>query len=157
MKKMKMIGAASAVMLLAACTGTTTTSAPNQTVGTVVGAVAGGIVGNQVGSGSGRAVATAVGIVAGGLIGNQIGASLDEQNRIRAQQAEYRALQTGQTTYWRDPAGKPYYGEVVPGRTYQAPTGSVCKEYTHTVYIEGRAEVLTGSACRQPDGTWQPV
>ena len=154
--KKAILASFAALTLLTACTGNTYTAAPNQTTGTLVGAVAGGIIGNQIGQGTGNAVATAIGIVAGGLIGNQIGASLDEQNRQRALQAEYRALQTGQTTYWRDPAGDPYYGEVVPGRTYQT-SGNVCREYTPTVYINGNPEVLTGSACRRPDGTWAPV
>jgi surface antigen len=153
----KAICGIAAMAMLAACTGTNGyVSAPNQTIGTVAGAVAGGVIGNQIGGGRGNTVATAVGIVAGGLIGNQIGASLDQQNQARAQQAEYRALQTGQTTYWRDPAGKPYYGEVVPGRTYQNATNT-CREYTHTVYINGQPEVLTGNACRRSDGTWAPV
>ncbi|HSH95982.1 MAG TPA: glycine zipper 2TM domain-containing protein [Roseimicrobium sp.] len=41
-------------------------------VGTVIGAVAGGILGNQIGGGSGKAVATAAGVVAGGVIGNKV-------------------------------------------------------------------------------------
>ena len=151
----KIWGSFAALMLLVGC-GMGATSAPNQTTGTVVGAVAGGLIGSTIGGGTGRTVATAIGIVAGGLIGNQLGAALDEQNRQRAMQAEYRALQTGQTTYWRDPQGRPYYGEVAPGRTFQS-SGNVCREYTHTVYVDGRPEVLTGSACRRADGTWAPV
>jgi outer membrane lipoprotein SlyB len=41
-------------------------------VGTVGGAVVGGIVGHQIGSGSGNAVATVLGAVGGGLAGNAI-------------------------------------------------------------------------------------
>lgn len=41
-------------------------------VGTVIGAIAGGLAGRQVGSGSGRDVATVAGAVAGGYAGSRI-------------------------------------------------------------------------------------
>lgn len=44
----------------------------NVGVGTVGGAVVGGLLGNQVGGGSGRALATAAGVVGGALAGNQM-------------------------------------------------------------------------------------
>ncbi len=41
-------------------------------IGTVLGAIAGGVLGHQVGGGRGRDVATAGGAIVGGLLGNQI-------------------------------------------------------------------------------------
>ena len=41
-------------------------------IGTVIGAIAGGVLGHQVGGGRGRDVATAGGAIVGGLVGNQI-------------------------------------------------------------------------------------
>lgn len=41
-------------------------------VGTVVGAVTGGIIGSQVGNGSGQAIATAIGVIGGAILGDQI-------------------------------------------------------------------------------------
>jgi surface antigen len=32
-----------------------------------------------------------------------------------------------------------------------------CREFTHTVYIGGRARVARGTACRQPDATWRII
>ena len=32
-----------------------------------------------------------------------------------------------------------------------------CRQYTHTVYIDGRPQTMRGTACRNPDGTWQAV
>lgn len=133
-------------------------NSPNTAMGTAVGATAGGLIGSTIGSGSGRVVATAIGIAAGGLIGNRIGAALDEQDRRRAMEAEYRALQYGPPeapVVWRSPDSN-VYGEVVPGNAYQR-GGYDCRDYTHTVYIDGRPEVARGTACRQPDGTWSPV
>ncbi|MDB5748170.1 MAG: hypothetical protein JWP72_3018 [Massilia sp.] len=52
-------------------------------LGTVGGAVVGGLLGNQVGSGSGRKAATVAGAVGGGLVGRNI-----EQNARRTQRYE---------------------------------------------------------------------
>jgi outer membrane lipoprotein SlyB len=52
-------------------------SGSNGTLGTVIGALAGGVLGNQVGKGDGRKAATVVGAVAGGVIGNQVGKRSD--------------------------------------------------------------------------------
>ena len=41
-------------------------------LGTVAGAVVGGLLGNQVGSGNGRTAATVAGAVAGGMVGNNV-------------------------------------------------------------------------------------
>jgi len=30
-----------------------------------------------------------------------------------------------------------------------------CRDYTHTVYIEGKPRTMKGTACRNPDGTWK--
>jgi surface antigen len=32
-----------------------------------------------------------------------------------------------------------------------------CRQFTHTIYIDGRPQTARGTACRNPDGTWQPV
>lgn len=126
--------------------------------GSLIGAVAGGILGNQVGKGSGRVVATAVGAVIGGIVGSEIGRSLDEADRLRAQEAEYRALEyndTGVASPWRNQSSG-HYGSVVPGRPYLR-GGLNCREYTHTIYVQGRPQTMRGTACRQPDGTWRNV
>ena len=48
------------------------------------------------------------------------------------------------------------YGNVVPGPAAQI-DGASCRQYTHTVYIDGRPQVERGTACRNPDGTWTIV
>jgi outer membrane lipoprotein SlyB len=45
----------------------------NGTLGTIIGAVAGGVLGSTIGKGDGRTAATVVGAVAGGAVGNQVG------------------------------------------------------------------------------------
>jgi surface antigen len=132
---------------------------PNkQDTGLAVGAIAGGIIGNQVGRGSGRILATAVGAVVGGIVGSEIGRSMDQQDRMLAQQAELNALERGQSgraVAWRNPDNG-RYGEVVPGTPYRRGSAD-CRDYTHTVYIDGRPQAMRGTACRNPDGTWSAV
>ncbi|MDJ0931847.1 MAG: RT0821/Lpp0805 family surface protein [Breoghania sp.] len=148
-----------AVVLLAgfglvACTNT----GPKEGIGTVAGTVAGGVIGSQFGAGSGQAAATAAGAVIGALIGQEIGRSLDERDRQEVYNAQYRALEysrSGQPVEWRNPDSG-HYGEVVPGPGYII-NNADCRDYTHTIYIDGKSEVARGTACRQPDGTWRPV
>lgn len=127
-----------------------------QDTGLAVGAIAGGLLGNTVGKGGGRVAATMVGAVLGGIVGSEIGRSMDKQDRMLAQEAEYDALErgeSGRSRVWRnDRNGN--YGEIVPSRPYRRGAFD-CRDYTHTVYISGRPEVMRGTACRNPDGTWR--
>ena len=130
----------------------------NTQSGTVVGAVAGGLLGSQIGKGNGRIAGAAVGAFLGGVVGHEIGRRMDEVDRRAAMEAEYRALETGRAgtaTPWRNPKSG-HYGTIVPGKPYVA-NARHCRTYTHTIYIDGRPETLSGTACRNPDGTWQKV
>lgn len=129
-----------------------------QDTGLVVGAAAGGLLGNQFGKGSGRVLATVAGAVVGGIVGSEIGRSMDQQDRLLAQQAEFDALESGESgraRVWRNPDNG-RYGEVVPSRPYRRGTAD-CRDYTHTIYVDGRPQTLRGTACRNPDGTWRNV
>ncbi len=132
---------------------------PNKAdTGTVVGAVAGGLLGNTVGKGKGKILATVAGAFVGGVVGNSIGRSLDEQDRALAQKAEYTALERGQSGVaqtWRNPDNG-RYGEVVPSKPYRRGSND-CRDFTHTVYIDGQPQAMRGTACRNPDGTWRNV
>jgi surface antigen len=126
---------------VAACTAD---SGPKEVGGTAVGAVTGGLIGNAIGGSVGnRAAGTVIGAAIGGLFGNRIGAAMDDEDRRRAYAAPVA---------WRNPdSGR--YGNVVPGPAYQA-NGATCRQYTHTVYVDGTPQSARGTACRNPDGTW---
>jgi surface antigen len=129
-----------------------------QDQGLVLGGVAGGLIGNQFGKGKGNVVATVAGAAIGGLVGSEIGRSLDQRDRQLAQEAEFDALERGNSgvaRQWRNPDNG-RYGEVVPSKPYKR-GASDCRDYTHTVYIDGRPQQMRGTACRNPDGTWQNV
>jgi surface antigen len=153
MKLKTLACAAFAALMLTACGPGGMT---RQDSGTLLGAVGGGIIGNQFGSGAGRAVATAAGVIVGGIIGSEIGRSLDEEDRRMAQEAEYYALEEaeiGRTREWRNPRNG-RHGRVTPKRSYRN-AGLSCREFEHTIYVDGRPETMVGRACRQPDGTWR--
>jgi len=126
--------------------------------GLAVGALAGGLIGSGFGSGGGRVAATMVGAVIGGIVGSEIGRSLDERDRLLAWEAEYDALErgpSGRARVWRSERNG-NYGEIVPSRPYRRGDYD-CRDYTHTIYIDRRPEVMRGTACRNPDGTWEAV
>ena len=153
MKILKLSAVAIMAISLAACNAHT--GGPKQTAGTVLGAIGGGLLGSQVGGGSGRLIATGVGVLLGAAIGNNIGQSLDRADQNYLGNASYRAFETGYPQRWNNPdSGN--YGTVEPGQGYQS-RGRYCREYQQTVYIGGRPEKAYGTACRQPDGSWQIV
>lgn len=141
-------------LFMAACSG----SFNKQDSGTVLGALAGGILGNQVGKGKGKVLATVAGAVVGGIVGSEIGKALDENDRRAAAEAEYYALEKGQSgdgTPWRNPdSGR--HGVIVPSTPYKMQARN-CRDYTHTIYINGQPQIMKGTACRADDGTWTKV
>ena len=115
----------------------------------VGGAVSGASTGPRVAGATG-------GTAVGAFLGNRIGAVLDDDDKRRADAAQMQALETGPSgapVAWRNPdSGR--YGNVVPGPVYQV-NGAPCRQYTHTVFIDGRPQSERGTACRNPDGTWK--
>ena len=145
-----------AALALAGCSETV---GQKQGIGTLLGAVAGGAAGAQVGKGRGKLIATGVGTLLGALIGGEIGKSLDEADQLAMQHATQDTLETapaGATNSWHNPdSGNS--GTVTPTQTYQRNDGAYCREFTQTVTVGGRTEEAYGTACRQPDGSWQVI
>jgi surface antigen len=148
-------------LALAGCAGNPQTgTGPRENTGTLVGAATGALIGSQFGGTTGSRIAAGVaGAAIGGLIGNRIGAALDDEDRQRAYAAQMEALESGPSgapVGWRNPdSGR--YGNIVPGPAHDGPGGLKCRQYTHTIYIDGQPQTARGTACRNPDGTWNPV
>jgi surface antigen len=129
------------------------TSPTSEDTGQVIGGVIGGVLGSQIGEGSGRTAATIAGVMIGAYIGGRVGKSMDEKDRYNANEA-LENNPTNQPSSWTNPdTGNEY--EVTPTSTYTASSGEPCREYTTEAVIDGRKEIITGTACRQPDGTWR--
>lgn len=129
-----------------------------EVTGGLAGAALGGLLGAQFGSGSGALATTAAGVLIGALIGSEIGHSMDELDRMRANEAVVRAHNAplGEQITWNNPESG-HYGSVTPTRDGTSDSGNYCREFHETVTIGGNTEQAYGVACRQPDGTWRIV
>ncbi|MBY5358410.1 hypothetical protein HFO97_00020 [Rhizobium leguminosarum] len=91
----------------------------------------------------------------GGIVGRS-GVSLTDSDKQRALEAEYRALEgaaVGQPVLW---TGKDVTGKVVAAAPYQVGSQN-CRQYTHTLTVDGKDTVTRGAACRNDDGSWSPL
>lgn len=129
---------------------------PKRTVGTVGGAIAGGVIGAQFGGGTGQLIATGAGAMLGGMLGGELGRQLDEADKMKLQQAsiDAQSANIGQEILWNNPdSGN--YGSVTPVRDGTSADGRYCREYKQDVTIDGKSSTAYGTACQNPDGTWQ--
>lgn len=161
MNTLKIGAALLLTVALGACTNNGLGMGNKELIGTAAGAALGGWAGSAIGDGDGsaRLATTAAGVFVGGLIGNQIGRYMDEQDQQLARRAEYEALERypdGRQSRWDNP-NNGNYGYSVPERTYQTNNGQYCREYQTTIVVDGRPQSGHGTACRQPDGSWQIV
>jgi len=131
-----------------------------QALGGMTGAALGGLLGAQFGGrGSDtRLATTAAGVFVGALIGSEIGRSMDEVDRMRANEAANRAQAAplGERITWNNPQSN-NYGSYTPVRDGYSDNGNYCREFYQTVSIAGKNEEAYGVACRQNDGTWRIV
>jgi surface antigen len=89
------------------------------------------------------------------LLAGDLGAELPDKAKKRAADAEYRALEAGQTgapVTWKLAEVQ---GSVVPQQPYSVGSTN-CRRYTHTITQDGMARSATGTACRR-DGVWRPL
>ncbi len=94
----------------------------------------------------------------GGIIDPAVDASLSNQDRMRALEAEYRALEvapSGQIVAWRGARGD-VSGEVYAAQPYQVGSQN-CRQYVHKIDSDGQSTTSRGTACRNDDGSWTPL
>jgi surface antigen len=123
-------------------------------VGAAVGGAAGALIASEVADGRHRGAAIAGGALLGILIGGSIGNAMDQlDERCVGQVLEHAG--SDQSVTWRNPDSGAAV-QVTPRRTWED-EGRYCREYTTTVRIDGKPQQAWGTACRQPDGSWQRV
>lgn len=94
----------------------------------------------------------------GGIIGPVVGDQLTRDDRRRALQAEYQALETvpvGRSISWSGERSG-LTGEVKAAQAYQVGSQN-CRQYTHTVRGGTQPIVARGTACRDSAGAWTPL
>jgi len=127
---------------------------PKTTIGALGGAAAGGLIGAAAG---GSPAAIAGGVILGGLLGGAVGNALDQRDKEMAMKEAQYSLEhskVGNSSQWQNPdSGNS--GTFTPTRTYQTESGQYCREYTQEILVAGEKHESYGTACRQPDGTWQ--
>jgi surface antigen len=148
-------GVAVVILVALVTTGCATMEAnPKTTVGAAGGGLVGGLIAAAAG---GNPAAIAASVIGGMLIGGVVGNMLDQRDKQMAAEAAHRAMEsapTGKPVAWQNPDSG-HSGTVTPTRTYQQADGTYCRDYQTTVVIDGKNERATGTACRQPDGSWR--
>ena len=131
-------------------------------MGTVLGGVGGAVIGSSIG-GHGHGGASIAGGIIGGLLGaglgHEVGASLDRADMSYYDRTSQRALETqpaGQPLPWRNPQSG-NSGTITPQAPYKTSEGQYCREYTQSINVGGQTKNGYGTACRQPDGSWQII
>lgn len=92
----------------------------------------------------------------GGIV-KRTGVTLSANDRERALEAEYRALEAspgGQPVTWQ--GGNGLSGEVVANAPYQVGAQN-CRQYSHKLTVGGKTVEARGAACRNDKGTWTPL
>jgi len=145
-----------AALVLSSCASTmqAVENNPKAVLGSVLGAAAGAGIAAAAGGGAGAIVGAGLG---GALIGGFVGNRLDARDKRMANEAAQRAFEsnrTGQASVWENPDSG-HSGSITPTRTYQIANGQYCREYHQTIVVGGEQHQAYGTACRQPDGTWQ--
>lgn len=124
----------------------------NERAGQVIGGIAGGVLGSRFGEGSGKIAAVVAGTLLGAYLGGELGAQMDENDRYRTQHA-LETNRTNQGSSWQNPDSG-YSYTVTPTSTYETASGP-CREYVTQAYIDGKAEEVRGTACRDAEGNWR--
>jgi hypothetical protein len=82
--------------------------------------------------------------------------NLNEQQQREHEAAQVRATTApiGETITWHEGDATGY---VTPTREGTSSAGRYCREFQHEINIGGKTEQGHGTACRQPDGSWELI
>jgi surface antigen len=97
-----------------------------------------------------------VGAGLGAMAGGYIGGELDKADRAAAERTCQQALESGisgKKVIWSNPDNG-NSAIFIPQPAYETRQG-YCREFQQTIIVGGRPQQGYGTACRQPDGSWQ--
>lgn len=78
----------------------------------------------------------------------------DQQRAHEAAQVKASSAPVGETIIWNEGDAS---GSVTTVRDGTSTSGRYCREFQHEVTIGGKTERAYGTACRQPDGSWEVI
>ncbi len=78
----------------------------------------------------------------------------DAQRKHEAAQVQAASARVGETILWNEGNAS---GSVTTTRDGASTSGRYCREFHHKIKIADRVEEAYGTACRQPDGSWEIV
>ena len=122
-------------------------------IGALIGAGSGAALGSTIGKGDGRTAAIIGGAILGMLGGYNIGQTLDQSDQACTGYT-LQNVPDGRSVRWLNPDSGTSYN-IIPTRSWQNADGLYCREYNATADIGGKQAKTYGTACRQPDGSWQ--
>jgi len=82
--------------------------------------------------------------------------NINEEQQRRHEQAQLEATTApvGETIYWNDGTAS---GSVTATREGRSTSGRYCREFRQQIKVGDRSEQAYGTACQQPDGSWEIV
>lgn len=89
-----------------------------------------------------------------GVVAGPIGQQLSPGDREIAGKAQLAAIVDGQRRSWKGKGGT--FGFIAPSPVSSGLQGN-CRDYSHTIYINGRPQTGRGSACQSAPGQWRIV
>jgi hypothetical protein len=155
------VGATAAMAMVAGCVTNDQGGPSNQTMGTILGAGAGGLIGGLAFNSAGGAVG---GALVGALAGNLVGRALDQRERARLAEATTQAFvaETNQaTTFTVEPTTTTTTKSAPPtvvtakpvGPVASRSDGSTCRPIELTATKDGRTSTETTTFCQAAGST----
>ena len=121
-------------------------------VGAVAGGIAGGILGGTVFHGHGHVPGIIGGAIIGSMLGSAVGQSMDEQDRLNAEQAIIN-VPIGEEARWvNEDSGITY--TIRPIKAYRT-GGKYCRRAVTRIYLDGQVHKAYTTVCRVGNGPWQ--
>ena len=80
--------------------------------------------------------------------------TVSQQRAHETAQIRATAAPVGETIYWSQGNAR---GAVTAVRDGMRSSGRYCREFQQTLIVGGRTENAYGTACRQPDGSWEII
>lgn len=137
---------ASSVAIAFALLATGCETSSKRDIGTAVGGIVGIVIGGEIGNGS--AGGMVVGGLVGAVVGRMIGQYMDDADRARLAET-INETPRGQTVRWHNDDSQRDFA-VTPTSDFYAMGEQQCRTFDQVVFVDGRRELMKGTACKSP-------